>query len=166
MSVRNCKDVGQNLKKIISCLLENDRLVNLLYYTSKDPLSETPLTNEQKLKEVYMKLITMVPKVDTEVSTKTAKSVIAIRADSSTTIRQNKEFKVVEIIIDVFVPLAQWVIKDENLRPHAIMGEIEESIRGKTINGLGKIEGGDFDFIRASDETSWYAQTFEITSYD
>ena len=35
------------------------------------------------------------------------------------------------------------MIKDSNLRPFAIMGEIEESLNNKTINGLGKITGGD-----------------------
>ena len=46
------------------------------------------------------------------------------------------------------------------------MGEIEKSLRGKTINGLGKIEGGDFDLDFISDEVCAYIQTFVITTYD
>ena len=58
------------------------------------------------------------------------------------------------------------IIKDTNLRPFAILGEIEESLEGKTINGLGKIEGGDFDLNFLTDEISAYEQTFWIVTYD
>ena len=39
MGVRNCAELGENLRKIISRLLANDALVNLLYYESEDPLN-------------------------------------------------------------------------------------------------------------------------------
>ena len=64
------------------------------------------------------------------------------------------------------VPLQQWIIKDSNLRPFAIMGEISNSLNGKTINGLGKIKGGDFDLTVLTNEMSIYRQQFWITQYD
>ena len=78
----------------------------------------------------------------------------------------NTEFKNVKIGIEVFVPLTQWIIKDTNLRPFAILGEIEKSLNGKTINGLGKLEGGDFDLNFLTEEIGAYEQTFWITSYE
>jgi hypothetical protein len=39
MGVRNCRELGENLQKIVHRLMSNDRLVNLLYYTDKDPLN-------------------------------------------------------------------------------------------------------------------------------
>lgn len=39
MAIRNCKEIGENLQKIVSKLLENDDLVNLLYYDCQDPLA-------------------------------------------------------------------------------------------------------------------------------
>jgi hypothetical protein len=39
MGVRNCREIGENLQKIVTRLMANDRLVNLLYYTDKDPLN-------------------------------------------------------------------------------------------------------------------------------
>ena len=36
MAVRNCEDIGVNLQKIIGLLMNNDTLVNLLYYEGKD----------------------------------------------------------------------------------------------------------------------------------
>jgi len=57
---------------------------------------------------------------------------------------ENDEFRDFEINIEVFVPLTQWFIKDSNLRPFAIMGEVHKSLNNKVINGLGKMRGGDF----------------------
>jgi len=48
------------------------------------------------------------------------------------------------------------------LRPFAILGEIEESLVGKSINGLGKIEGGDFSLNFITKEVIAYEQTFWI----
>jgi hypothetical protein len=44
MGVRNCAEIGENLQKIVKRLLANDNLVNLLYYTDKDPLNQPHLT--------------------------------------------------------------------------------------------------------------------------
>jgi hypothetical protein len=46
MGVRNCKELGENLQKIVRRLMANDNLVNLLYYSDKDPLSQPYLTDE------------------------------------------------------------------------------------------------------------------------
>ena len=63
MAVRNCREIGENLQKIVSRLMANDRLVNLLYYTDKDPYSHPALTDEQKKEEVFEKLIKVVPRL-------------------------------------------------------------------------------------------------------
>ena len=46
------------------------------------------------------------------------------------------------------------------------MGEVQKSLNGKTINGLGKMTGGDFALNYISDEVIDYIQYFTITSYD
>ena len=46
------------------------------------------------------------------------------------------------------------------------MGEIENSLKDKVINGLGKIKGGDFDLNFLTEEISAYEQNFWITEYD
>jgi hypothetical protein len=51
------------------------------------------------------------------------------------------------------------------LRPFLILGEIENSLDGKTVNGLGKMTGGDFSLNFLTDEISAYEQNFWITSY-
>lgn len=163
MGVRNTEELGVNLQKIMNRLLANDNLVNLLYYSTKDPLNSPPLTNEQKQNEVYEKLIKIVPRVGPR---EDAKSVIVMRVVSAHRIPGNTDFKAIKIAIEVFVPLTQWFIKDSNLRPFAILGEIENSLEGKVINGLGKITGGDFDINFLTEEMSAYEQTFFITQYE
>lgn len=163
MGVRNCREIGENLQKIVKRLMANDNLVNLLYYSDKDPLNQPVLTDDQKKKEVFEKLIKVVPKVG---PAEDAKSIIAIQVLNGVRLPSNSEFRNVKISIDVFVPLDQWIIKDVNLRPFCILGEIQESLDGKVVNGLGKMEGGDFDLSHLSPEMSVYTQSFWITTYE
>lgn len=162
MAVRNCREIGENLQLIIKRLMANDTLVNLLYYTDKDPLSQTPLTAEQKQEFVFEKLIKIIPKIGTK---ETAHSIVSVRVTQGSRI-SNNEFKNVQISIEVFVPLTQWIIKDTNLRPFAILGAIQESLDDKVINGVGKMHGGDFVLSFLTDEIGCYEQTFSLTSYD
>lgn len=163
MSIRNNREIGENLQKIVKRLMANDNLVNLLYYTDKDPFSKPPLTDEQKQEEVFDKLIRIIPRVGPK---ETATSIIAIRVVKGEKNLENGEFRNIIIAIETFVPLTQWYIKDSNLRPFAIMGEIESSLSGKTVNGLGRMEGGDFTLNFLTDEISAYEQVFELTQYE
>jgi hypothetical protein len=61
MSVRNCGELGKNLQKIINRLMANDNLVNLLYYEGRDPLGEEKLTQDTKNREIFNKLIKVIP---------------------------------------------------------------------------------------------------------
>ena len=163
MKVRNCTDIGINAQYIIKRLMANQNLLKLLYYTDKDPLSHEDLTQEQIQNEIFEKLIKIVPRVGPK---ETAHSIIAVRIARGRGIVTNSEFKSVSISIEIFVPMTQWIIKDTNLRPFAIMGEIQKSLDGKKIEGLGKLTGGDFDLNFLTEEISAYEQTFSLTSYD
>lgn len=159
---RNYKELGINLQKIVNRLLQNDNLINLLYYTDTDPLAQPVLDAEVK-KKLLNDLLYIVPIVGTR---EDSKSVIVIYVPKASIIGSNSEFTNINIVIDVLVPTQQWLIKDSNLRPFAIMGEIQESLNGKTINGLGKMKGGSFDLATLTTEMSIYRQQFEITQYD
>lgn len=163
MSVRNCEEIGQNLQKIMTRLFKNQRLLKLLYYTDKDPYSQPDLTQEQIQKEIYEKLIKIIPRVGPK---ETAHSIIVIKVNRGSNNSDNSEFEDISLTVETFVPLTQWIIKDENLRPFAIMGEIQKSLNGKTINGLGKMVGGDFSLNFLTEEISAYEQEFRLTVYD
>ena len=160
---RNLQELGINLQKIVSRLMANDNLVKLLYYTDKDPLSQPNLTDDQKKQLIFEKLIKIVPRVGPK---ETVNSIIALRVKNGQTLSKNQEFMDLTISIEVFVPLTQWILKSENLRPFLIMGEVKKSLDNKEINGLGKMYGGDFDLNFLTDEISCYEQTFYITQYD
>ena len=163
MNVRDCSDIGVNAQYIIKRLLANQNLLKLLYYTDKDPLSHDDLTQEQIQNEVFEKLIKVVPRVGPK---ETAHSIVALRIARARGLASNNEFKSVNISVEVFVPMTQWIIKDTNLRPFAIMGEVQKSLNGKKIEGLGKMSGGDFSLNFLTEEISAYEQTFVLTSYD
>lgn len=163
MNVRNCADIGVNAQYIIKRLLANQNLLKLLYYTDKDPLSHEDLTQEQIQNEIFEKLVKIVPRIGPK---ETAHSIVAIRIARARGLASNSEFKNVNISVEVFVPMTQWIIKDTNLRPFAIMGEIQESLNNKKIEGLGKLTGGDFSLNFLTEEMSAYEQTFTLTSYD
>ena len=163
MAVRNCAEIGENLQKIMKRLMANDDLVNLLYYTDKDPLNQPHLTDDEKREKIYEKLIKIIPVVEPRDD---EKSVVAIRVIGGNKLSSNTEFRNVKISIEVFVPMTAWIFKNTNLRPFAILGEIEKSLQGKSINGLGKIEGGDFDLSFLTKEMGCYQQEFWITAYE
>ena len=161
--VRDLKELGPNLQKVVTRLQSNQDLLKLLYYTDKDPFSHPDLTSEQIQKEIFEKLIKIVPRVGPK---ETAQSLISIRVVDGLTNKGNSEFRNIGLGIEVFVPLTQWLIKDANLRPFCIMGEIQRSLNGKVINGIGKIEGGDFSLNFLTEEISCYEMTFEFVEYD
>ena len=163
MATRNLADMGTNLQKIIDRLQKNQDLVKLLYYTGKDPYGEMDLTPEQIKNEVFEKLIKVIPRVGPK---ETANSIVVVRVVRGRANSGNDEFRDFRIDIEVFVPLTQWIIKDSNLRPFAIMGQIHKSLNGKTIDGLGKMDGGDFQINFLTEEMSCYEMNYYITSYD
>lgn len=163
MATRNLEDVGPNLQKIVDRLQTNQDLLKLLYYTGKDPYSENDLTKQQIKDDIFEKLIKIVPRVG---SKETANSIIVIRVVRGKSNPGNDEFRDFRIDIEVFVPLTQWIIKNSNLRPFAIMGQIHKSLNGKTIDGLGKMDGGDFQINFLTEEMSCYEMNYYVTSYD
>lgn len=163
MGVRNCAELGENLQKIVKRLLANDELVKLLYYEQDDPIGQPVLSAEMKEQEVFEKLIKTVPRVGTK---DTAKSVIVVYVQKAGKLSGNKEFRNVRILVDVIVPLTQWYIRDTNFRPFAILGQVQSSLDDKTVNGLGKISGGDFELNFVTDDVICYQQIYEITEYD
>ena len=161
--VRNLAELGISLQKIVTRLQNNQNLLKLLYYTDKDPYAGQDLTSKQIQEEIFEKLVKIVPRVGPK---ETAKSIVSIRIVRGPTNTKNNEFRNIFLGIEVFVPLTQWLIKDTNLRPFCIMGEIQNSLNGKVINGIGKLEGGDFSLNFLTEEMSCYEMTFKFVEYD
>lgn len=162
MGIRNCADLGVNLQKIVKKLMANDELVKLLYYEDKDPLSRDNLSIEQKNKEIFNKRIKIIPRLD---PTENEKSTVIITISEGQRNQENREFKKVQITVEVFVPITAWVIKDTNLRPFAILGEIQKSLEGIRIDGLGRLSNDGFELTLITDEMTTYETTYYLNSY-
>lgn len=162
MNVRNCSEIGENAQKIVKRLMSNQNLVKLLYYTDKDPLSNADLSEDIIKEEVFQKLIKIIPRIGPMEGANSVISMLIERGNSN----ENSEFRDIIFSFEIFVPVTQWIIKDTNLRPFKIMGEIQKSLIGKRINGLGTIDGGDFFLNYTTDEMTCYKQIFAITTYE
>ena len=111
----------------------------------------------------FDKLIKIVPRIGPK---EDAKSLISLRVVDGARLSSNIEFQRIVLAIEIFVPLTQWKMKGTNLRPFSIMGEIQKSLNGKVIDGIGKLRGGDFEINFLTDEMSCYEITFDLTAYD
>lgn len=163
MAVRNLQDLGEKLRNIVTRLMANDDLVKLLYYSDDDPLNHENLTKEQKREFVFNKLIKVLPRVGPK---ENAQSILVITIMGARKNPVNGEFKEITIRVESFVPLEQWIIKGDSLRPFYIMGEVEESLNRKRIDGLGQINSEGFELNFLTEEISCYLQLFTITLYD
>lgn len=160
MNPRDCGELGVGLQKIIKRLLANQNLCKLLLYTDKDPLSHPDIENPAK--ELYGDLIGVIPRLKPE---ETAYSYVVPVIVNGITNKANGEFRDIGIKIYVYVPNLQWIIKDDNLRPFAIIGEIQKSLYDKYISGLGTLKGGDFSLNLLTDDMSCYTIDFDLINY-
>ena len=163
MAVRNYEELGPNLMKIIKRLMANQNLMKYLYYTDKDPLAHDDLSAEDIKKEIYQKLLKIIPRYGPK---ETSNSMVIVRAFNGTPSGFNKETKDLLIKIEVLVPYDQWVIKDVNFRPFCIMGEIQKSLSGRKVDGFGEIQDFGFQEIFLTEEVSAYELDCYITTYD
>ena len=53
--VRNLKELGSFMQRIVKRLMNNQNLLKLLYYTDKDPLSQSDISDNTIRKEIYEK---------------------------------------------------------------------------------------------------------------
>lgn len=160
MGVRNCEELGVCLRRIIKRLLANQNLCKLLSITTKDPLGATDIADTSALFEKNIKIIPKLNPLNIDDST----LIVSVR--SGNVDLTNSDYRNIIIIIGVYVPLSQWIIKDENLRPFSIIGEIQKSLNDKEVNGLGKLVVGDFELSLLSEEMSRYDIQVMVTNFD
>ena len=127
--------INKDMRLLIDKFLSNDRLCNLLYYTSKDALDKPKLTDEQKL-SLFNKQIRIVPKlyVDNPVL-----NYIIISFDNFIE-SSNPEFRDNIIEFDIICHFDQWQLKDFDLRPYRIAAEIDSMLNKKKLTGIGLLE--------------------------
>lgn len=126
------KDMGI----VAEMLLKNENLKKMLYYTTKDPLSQPRLTEEQSL-ELFGKNVKLVPKM--QVDDKVLNYII-ITFDDFTPNETNPEYRDNIIMFDVLCHFDQWQMKDFQLRPYKIAAEIDSMFNNKHLTGIGTLQ--------------------------
>ena len=127
--------VEKDLGLIVSMMLKNDRLKNLLFYTSKDCLLKPKLTDKENL-ELFGKNIKIVPKLIVD---GTVENYIIINFDNFTMNATNPEFRDNVIEFDIICHFDQWHLKDFELRPYKIAAEIDSMFNDQHLTGIGKL---------------------------
>lgn len=126
----------KDLNLIIDLFLKNKRLKKLLYYTTKDCMQQPDLTEEEDL-ELLQNNIRLVPKIKIDSA---VKNYIGIGFDSFIPNATNPEFRDNVIMFDIICHFDQWQLKDFELRPYRIAGEIDSMLNDKHLTGIGTLE--------------------------
>lgn len=155
MGVRNCEEFGPILTRIAGALVKNQELCKLLYYTDNNPLSHAAVASNL----IFGENIRIIPKAASEDNEKNSIILVLKRGDIN---KSNDEFMNIRLLVYVYNPFTQWIINDDNLRPFKIIGEIQRTLAKKRVNGLGVIQGGDFDLDLLTSEMSCYVVEFDI----
>lgn len=160
MAVRNFNEMGDNLIDLVKRLLANQKLCKYLEFADANPLSHPDITNTKNL---LFKRIRITPKIDSQEDTK---STVVLLFDNGFKNSHNPDFKKLNLLVYVYVPIEEWIINDSQLRPFAIMSEIQESLDGKQIKGLGRLELGEFALDLITDEMGAYRMNFQLDAFN
>ena len=127
--------INKDMKLLIDKILSNDRLCNLLHYTSKDALERKVLTDQEKI-DMFNKEIKVIPKLYVDKSVLTYMIISFDNFIEST----NPEFRDNIIEFDIICHFDQWGLTDFNLRPYRIAAEIDSMFNKQKLTGIGTIE--------------------------
>lgn len=133
--------IDKDLSLICNMIMKNDRLQKLLYYTTTDPLSQ-PSLNDKQISELFGNNIKIVPKLSID---GTVLNYIIVSFDNFTPNATNPEFRDNVISFDIICHFDQWHLKDFELRPYRIAGELDSMLNQERLTGIGKL-----DFLGAS----------------
>ena len=133
--------VEKDLSIITDKILQNQRLMKLLYYTDRYVLSPQKiyrdqhpnLTDQQKI-ELLGKNIKIVPKLYVDGS---VLAYIIISFDNFTTNATNPQFRDNIVTFDIICHFDQWQLEDFQLRPYRIAAELDSMLNNERLTGIG-----------------------------
>ena len=127
--------VEKDMSIVVDYLFKNNKLKKLLYYTTKDCLTQPNLTDDETL-SMFGKQIKMIPKlqVDGEVL-----NYIIVSFDNFTP-NENTEFRDNIIEFYIICHFDQWQMNDFQLRPYRIAAELDTMFNNKHLTGIGTLK--------------------------
>lgn len=149
--------VEKDLSIIVDYLLKNERLKKLLFYTTKDCLSQPNVSQEDTF-EMFGKNVKIVPKLKVDGS---VLNYVIISFDNFTENRNNPEFRDNIIEFDIICHFDQWQINDMQLRPYRIAAEIDSMFNKRHLTGIGKLQFLGANQIILTDEFAGFCLMYE-----
>lgn len=156
MAVRNLRELSRILKKVTERLLANQTLCKLVYYNDQDPMSKADFVSTSNL---IGKEIRFIPKVGPQENTKSKVVLVWNEGEKNPT---NSDIVDLSLKVYVYTPFSEWIILGDELRIFYIMAEIEETLDGKEVNGLGRLKSSGFYLDIITDELAAYRMEFTI----
>jgi hypothetical protein len=161
-SVQNFTQPGKDLQLIMEKLITNDNICKLLYYTGKDALSQAALTPEVKLSMIneYIKVVPVLPK-DVDM-----RNYILIQFDNFTP-SSSDPMNLIDFILtfDIFCNSTNWILDDYQLRPYAIMNEIDRMFNTSKLNSSGPINFIGANSISINENLLGFTVVYKIYDY-
>ena len=128
--------VEKDMNIIVDYIIKNERLKKLLYYTSKDCLSKSKLTDDETA-ELFGNNIKIIPKLYVDGS---VLNYLVISFDTFIPDKENPEFRDNYIEFDIVCHYDQWHLQDFELRPFKIAAEIDTMFNDQRLTGIGKLK--------------------------
>lgn len=129
-------------------ICQNKRLQKLIYYTTPDALNRRNL-NDDELLQLFQENIKIVPKIYVD---ETALNYVFLRVNQFRRNATNPEFRNNLLEIDIVCHYDQWQMKDMQLRPYRIAGELDSMLDKEKLTGIGELEFVGADYININDE--------------
>lgn len=129
------QSVEKDLKTIIENILKNPTLLKLLYYTNRNCLSMPDVTDEQAISMIGNQ-IRIVPYYEVLPD---CPNYIIITLDNFTPNATNPKFRDCMINISILCHPDHWNLGDFQLRPFKILGELDKTLDGAHLSGIGDV---------------------------
>lgn len=156
-NMRNFRNIGTNLFKILTKLAGNKELCRLLTYPMPDIYNQALPTDSECLQLINKNLL-LVPKIP-DITTDKGSFVVILFEDMELN-EENNEFLLSKITFDILCPLTDWIVEAESLRPFLIMAEINEMFNGKKLNNVGVLKLFTAERFTLTPDLGGYTMTF------
>ena len=158
---RNFSIMGNNLFRIASAIMDNQKVCRLLKYQDANPFSKEKENVDGT--DLLHKQIIIVPKIPED---GVECSFIIVVFDQYTINPSNPDFKLCRIRFDVVCPFSEWVINADNLRPYLLMQEIDSMFNQAKLNGLGNLQFTHSTPLVLSPQMGGYSMYYQINEFN
>ncbi len=129
--------MAKDTSLIMNKILSNKKVLKLLYYTTPDCLERKPDVTSAQVAEMFeSKQISNVPKLKIDPDKRTY---LRLAFDSFTPNATNTFYRDHIVEIRIICHFDDWNLKDFELRPYRIAGEIDAMLDKQHLTGIGEL---------------------------